>query len=150
MQTQRRLHVSHHEWPDVLSEAVVLSPGVEALWAPALGLLPAVVHGLQAARQVGALGDVLAADLVVCCHPPRHNWYYRVLAQRLLQQRTPCSHMRPACLVHLPAGQHVSQGMKARRAFWCTLSVCSCLASQQPHVYIPQLGQDQQQGSKTI
>ena len=51
-------------------------PGRNPLGAPALRLLPAIVHGLQAAGQVGVLRDALAADLVIRCYPPRHHRHH--------------------------------------------------------------------------
>ena len=66
----------HHEGADVLVEAVILASWEEALWPPAFWLLPAVVNSLQAARQVGVLGYVLAADLVICGYPPGNNRHH--------------------------------------------------------------------------
>ncbi len=68
--------IADHEGADILLEAVILSARQESLRAPALRLLPGIVHGLQAAGQVGVLGDVLAADLVIRCHPPRHHRHH--------------------------------------------------------------------------
>lgn len=90
---------AHHEGADVFGEVVVLAAGQEALGAPAGRLLPGGVHGLQAARQVGAPRHAHSADLVVRRHPPRHHRHHRVLSQRLLHQpqmQKLCQAARPA------------------------------------------------------
>jgi len=67
---------AHHEGVNIFFEAVILPSLKETLRAPALGLLPAVVNCLQAARQVGVLGYMPAADFVICSYPSCHHWHH--------------------------------------------------------------------------
>lgn len=75
----------YHKGANLIFETVILASWEEALRAPALRLMPAVVNSLQAARKVGVLGYVPAADLVICGYSPCNNWHHRVFPQGLLQ-----------------------------------------------------------------